>query len=192
LPFSRFGEGITRSMAITLSHLAKKPVTLRYPEERLNVSRRIRGTELGWSPDNCSGCLLCQDSCPHECIQIEVSGNRSEELPAPCTSACPANVDAARYVSLLEEGKASEAVAVVRERIPFPVVCAYVCAHPCESKCTRGDLDEPVAIRMLKRYAVDNDKAKRWMSTPLVVTSSRYSRVYRLAPIPFNVFVVLC
>ncbi|MDD4793773.1 MAG: FAD-dependent oxidoreductase [Dehalococcoidales bacterium] len=152
-----FGNGIARGMAITFSHLFKKPVTTQYPEEKLNVSRRIRGTELGWSPDECSACLLCQDSCPHGCITINTSGARRERLAAPCTSTCPSNVDAARYVHLLSEGKTGEAVAVVRERIPFPVVCAYVCAHPCEGACTRGELDEPIAIRMLKRYAVDND-----------------------------------
>lgn len=144
-------------MAITFSHLFKKPVTTQYPEEKLNVSKRIRGTELGWSPENCSACLLCQDSCPHGCITIKTSGAREKRLVAPCTSTCPANVDAARYIHLVSEGKTGEAVAVVRERIPFPVVCAYVCAHPCEGACTRGELDEPIAIRMLKRYAVDND-----------------------------------
>ncbi|MDD5605118.1 MAG: FAD-dependent oxidoreductase [Dehalococcoidales bacterium] len=152
-----FGNGIAKGMAITFSHLFKKPVTTQYPEEKLNVSRRIRGTELGWASDACSACLLCQDSCPHGCITINTSGTRDERLVAPCTSTCPSNVDAARYVHLLSEGKTGEAVAVVRERIPFPVVCAYVCAHPCEGACTRGELDQPIAIRMLKRYAVDND-----------------------------------
>jgi NADPH-dependent glutamate synthase beta subunit-like oxidoreductase/ferredoxin len=66
-------------------------------------------------------------------------------------------VNAARYIRLIREDKPDEAVAVVREKIPFPSVCAYICAHPCESSCTRGQLDEPIAIRMLKRYAVDND-----------------------------------
>lgn len=152
-----WGKGIIRGMGITFSHLFKKPITTEYPEERLNVSKRIRGTELGWSPDACSACLLCQDSCPNGCITINTSGFREERVPAPCTATCPSHVDAARYVHLLAEGKTGEAVAVVRERIPFPVVCAYVCAHPCEGACTRGELDEPIAIRMLKRYAVDND-----------------------------------
>jgi NADPH-dependent glutamate synthase beta subunit-like oxidoreductase/ferredoxin len=66
-------------------------------------------------------------------------------------------VDAARYIRLIAEGKPDEAVAVIRERIPFPSVCGYICAHPCETACTRGQIDEPIAIRMLKRFAVDND-----------------------------------
>ena len=157
MALNRFGNGIARGLSVTFTHLFKKPVTTQYPEEKLNVSRRVRGTELGWSPDACSACLLCQDSCPHGCITIKTSGFREERVPAPCTTTCPSHVDAAHYIHLLSEGKTGEAVAVVRERIPFPVVCAYVCAHPCEAACTRGELDEPIAIRMLKRYAVDND-----------------------------------
>lgn len=157
MPLKNYGNGIAKGLAVTLSHVARKPVTTQYPDERLNTSKRIRGTELGWSAEECTACRLCQDSCPHGCIEIDTSGCRSETMPAPCTSKCPANVDAARYISLLSQGKPDEAVAVIRERIPFPVVCAYVCAHPCETACTRGYLDDPVAIRMLKRYAVDND-----------------------------------
>ncbi|MDD4635188.1 MAG: hypothetical protein PHS35_01045, partial [Dehalococcoidales bacterium] len=91
-----FGNGIAKGMAITFSHLFKNPVTTQYPEEKLNVSRRIRGTELGWASDACSACLLCQDSCPHGCITINASGTRDERLVAPCPSTCPSNVDAAR------------------------------------------------------------------------------------------------
>lgn len=171
MPFKNYGNGIARGLAITLSHVARKPVTTQYPDERLSTSKRIRGTELGWSAQECSACLLCQDSCPHGCIEIKTSGCRNETMPAPCTSKCPANVDAARYISLLARGKPGEAVAVIRERIPFPVVCAYVCAHPCEAACTRGHLDEPIAIRMLKRYAVDNDTGA-WKSRAVSASPS--------------------
>ncbi len=78
-------------------------------------------------------------------------------VSAPCTHTCPAGVDAPRYIRFIAKGKPSEAVAVIREKIPFPSVCGYVCIHPCEAKCRRELLDEAIGIRVLKRFAVDND-----------------------------------
>jgi NADH-quinone oxidoreductase subunit F len=76
---------------------------------------------------------------------------------APCSHICPAGVDAPRYIRFIAEGKFAEAVAVVREKIPFPSVCGYVCVHPCEAKCRRALLDEAIAIRVLKRFAAEHD-----------------------------------
>ncbi|MCJ7426245.1 MAG: NADH-quinone oxidoreductase subunit NuoF [Dehalococcoidales bacterium] len=78
-------------------------------------------------------------------------------VSAPCSHTCPAGVDAPRYIRFIAKGKPGEAVAVIREKIPFPSVCGYVCIHPCEAKCRRGLLDEAIGIRVLKRFAVDND-----------------------------------
>lgn len=72
---------------------------------------------------------------------------------APCRQACPAGVDVPRYVRLVGEGRFADALAVVRERIPFPLVCGYACVRPCEAKCGRGQWEAPVAIRALKRVA---------------------------------------
>jgi formate dehydrogenase beta subunit len=158
LPLEGYGNGIARGMALTFRHLFRKPITTQYPDERLTVSRRIRGNILAWSQDKCVGCHTCARSCPHGCIDIITSNEgRKALLPAPCSQACPSHVDAPRYIRLIAQGKPGEAVAVVREKIPFPSVCAYICAHPCESSCNRGLIDEPIAIRMLKRFAVDND-----------------------------------
>ncbi len=74
---------------------------------------------------------------------------------APCSHTCPAGVDVPRYIRLIAEGNYDEALAVIKEKIPFPSVCGYVCIHPCESKCRRGQLDESIAIRALKRFAAD-------------------------------------
>jgi formate dehydrogenase beta subunit len=57
-------------------------------------------------------------------------------------------------VRLIGQDKPSEALAVIREKIPFPSVCGLVCVHPCQAKCRRGQVDEPIAIRELKHYAV--------------------------------------
>jgi len=72
-----------------------------------------------------------------------------------CQHACPAGIDVPNYVGAIASGKYEKAVEIIRERNPFPAVCGRICIHPCESKCRRGELDEPVAIRSLKRYATD-------------------------------------
>jgi len=79
-------------------------------------------------------------------------------VKAPCSHTCPAGVDVPRYIRRIAEGNYDEALAVIREKIPLPSVCGYVCFHPCEDKCRRGQLDEPVAIRALKRFAADHAK----------------------------------
>lgn len=84
-------------------------------------------------------------------------------VKAPCSHACPAEVDVPRYIRRIAEGKYDEAVSVIRERIPFPSVCGYVCFHPCESKCRRGQVDEPIAIRALKRFAADHAPKAAWI-----------------------------
>ncbi|MDY6833677.1 MAG: FAD-dependent oxidoreductase [Chloroflexota bacterium] len=75
---------------------------------------------------------------------------------AACSHTCPAGVDVPLYIRFIMEERYDEAVAVIREKIPFPSVCGYVCFHPCETKCRRGQIDEPIAIRALKRFAADH------------------------------------
>ncbi|QTA93478.1 FAD-dependent oxidoreductase [Desulfonema magnum] len=72
-----------------------------------------------------------------------------------CQHACPAGIDVPNYVAAIANGKYEKAVDIIRERNPFPAVCGKICIHPCEFKCRRGELDEPVAIRSLKRFAAD-------------------------------------
>jgi NADH-quinone oxidoreductase subunit F len=77
-------------------------------------------------------------------------------VEAPCSHACPAGINAAQYVGLIAEGRPGEAVELIRRRNPFVSVCGRVCDAPCEKRCRRSDVDEPIAIRALKRYAFDN------------------------------------
>ncbi|MGA3056749.1 MAG: FAD-dependent oxidoreductase [Candidatus Limnocylindrales bacterium] len=77
---------------------------------------------------------------------------------APCQEACPAGTDAGRYVGLIGQGHYDEAYAVAAEVNPFPSVCGWICTAPCETACRRGTLDEPIAIRRLKRFAVEAGK----------------------------------
>ena len=72
-----------------------------------------------------------------------------------CQHACPAGIDVPNYVASIAAGNYNKAVEIIRERNPFPAVCGRICIHPCEFKCRRGELDDPVAIRSLKRFASD-------------------------------------
>jgi NADH-quinone oxidoreductase subunit F len=78
---------------------------------------------------------------------------------APCQNACPTDQNAWGYVTLISEGKFKEAIALIKEANPFPAVLGRVCYHPCESKCRRAQIDQPVAICALKRFAADVDMA---------------------------------
>jgi len=70
LKFERYGIGIAKGMALTFKHLFRAPITVQYPEEKLVVSRRIRGNELVWFLDRCTGCATCAKACPQGNIEI--------------------------------------------------------------------------------------------------------------------------
>lgn len=72
-----------------------------------------------------------------------------------CTAACPAGVDVPRYVRAVRDGRYDDAVAVLRERLPLPTVCADACFAPCEDACAYKQFGDPIAIRALKRAAMD-------------------------------------
>ncbi len=73
----------------------------------------------------------------------------------PCMAACPVHTEAGRYVTLIAEGKYQEAYRVARRPNPFASICGRVCAAPCEPACRRGTIDQPIAIRALKRFACE-------------------------------------
>jgi NADH-quinone oxidoreductase subunit F len=79
-----------------------------------------------------------------------------ELVRAPCQHACPSGVNVPEYLALAAEGRLSEAANVIRRRNPFISVCGRVCDHPCEKRCRRSEVDQPLAIRALKRYIADN------------------------------------
>lgn len=76
-------------------------------------------------------------------------------LIPPCQAACPLHMEIREYVDLVAQGKIMEALQVIRDGNPFPSICAYVCTHPCEDGCRRTQVDKPIAIRALKRFAVE-------------------------------------
>jgi heterodisulfide reductase subunit A-like polyferredoxin len=74
---------------------------------------------------------------------------------APCRDACPAGQRAQGYIALVREGRWQDALRVIKMDNPFPGICGRICNHRCETACNRGQVDEPVNIRALKRFITD-------------------------------------
>ncbi len=99
-------------------------------------------------------CILCE-----RCVRVcdDIKGVRAIEFAFPCYRACPAGIDIPRYIRLIARERPGASLAVIREKVPFPGVLGRVCIHPCEAACQRGlEVDHPLHIRMLKRFATDN------------------------------------
>ncbi|MCE9677761.1 formate dehydrogenase subunit alpha [Shewanella sp. AS1] len=79
------------------------------------------------------------------------------DCEAPCQQACPAGVDVQSYLYQIAQGNHSEAVKIIKDTLPLPLSIGRVCPAFCESACRRGELDEPIAIRQLKRHSADID-----------------------------------
>ena len=82
----------------------------------------------------------------------QVSGTEYWMKMVKCQDACPVHTDACGYVTAIAEGRDADAYRIARATNPFASICGRVCGAPCEANCRRGSLDEPVAIRALKRY----------------------------------------
>ena len=76
---------------------------------------------------------------------------------SPCKASCPVHISVQGYVALTAQGKYREALKLIKQENPLPAVCGRVCHHPCETSCTRSQLDEPVAIDSIKRFLADLD-----------------------------------
>ncbi len=77
---------------------------------------------------------------------------------SPCQNACPAGMNAPGYISLIGEGRFTEALELALDTNPFPSVCGRICDHQCMFKCRRNQIDEHVAIRSLKRFIGDYEE----------------------------------
>ena len=91
---------------------------------------------------------------------------------APCQHACPLGINIPGYVACVKEGDYLTALQIIREDNPLPSVCGRVCHRPCESKCRRGDMDEPVAIDALKRFVADYARQNK-IALPVVMDRKR-------------------
>ena len=115
-------------------------------EEMYSIPEYVERSSI--DQDKCIHCGRCIAVCWYDAIERK----GKEKAAAPCKEACPAGVGVPRYVHAIANGRFKDALAIVVEKIPFPAVCGTVCLHPCEAKCARGRLDEPIAIMDLKRF----------------------------------------
>lgn len=105
----------------------------------------------------CRYCTACVEVCPTGALTDKDLKGEKEDALVPCRSSCPAGIDVPRYLRLISQGEFAEATAAIRERVPFPGVLGYVCFHPCEEVCRRGEVNEPISICALKRSAFERD-----------------------------------
>lgn len=86
--------------------------------------------------------------------------NRKEVLDsgtAPCKTECPAHIAIPGYIKLASQGRYTEALELIKQENPFPAVCGRICPRKCESACTRGDMDDPIAIDDIKKFIAEQD-----------------------------------
>jgi heterodisulfide reductase subunit A-like polyferredoxin len=126
-------------------------------------------------PAKCTACADCVDQCPVSLpneFDMGLGRKKAIYIPfpqavplkytidrqgtPPCTATCPLHCNAQGYVALISHGKFKEALALVREKLPFPGILAYVCSHPCERECKRIEVDRPISICELKRFLIDH------------------------------------
>lgn len=100
---------------------------------------------------------------------IDYRTNREDVVDtgtSPCKTSCPAHIAVQGYIKLAAQGKYTEALELIKMENPFPAVCGYICNKRCEDACTRGDLDEPIAIDDIKRFIADQDLNKETRFIP--------------------------
>lgn len=113
---------------------------------------------------DCRFCGACAEVCPTGTIRdlINYTPIEKKDELIPCQATCPIHTDIPRYVRLAKEGKFDEATAVIHEKLPFPECLGHVCAHTCEAACRRGDVNEPISIRNIKRYVAEHTDNALW------------------------------
>jgi len=113
---------------------------------------------------DCRFCGACAEVCPTGTIRDarDYTPSEKKDVLVPCRTACPAHTDVPRYVRLAKEGKFAEATAVIHEKLPFPECLGRVCNHACEANCRRGEVNQPVSIRNIKRYVAEHTDNSLW------------------------------
>ncbi|MCD6417687.1 FAD-dependent oxidoreductase [bacterium] len=139
------------------------------------VKVRRKATFVDW--DRCNGCGECLNVCPIRTpsefqagigMRTAIYRPFPQAVPnkvvidkrplAPCRFGCPAGVNAQGYVALASQGKFAEALALERKDNPLASICGRICSRPCESQCKRGEFDEPISIRAIKRFISDYEE----------------------------------
>lgn len=122
-------------------------------------------SDLPLADSSCRFCGACAEVCPTGAIMDKeefTKGKSRKAALVPCRYTCPAEIDVPRYLRFIREKDYSAATAVIREKVPFPIVLGYVCDHPCENVCRRGEINQSISIRNLKRYAAEHGEERLW------------------------------
>jgi formate dehydrogenase beta subunit len=122
------------------------------------------GTETGLplADAACRFCGACAEVCPSGAIMDKeelTKGKKRKAALLPCTYTCPAEIDVPGYLRFIREKNYTAAIALIREKVPFPAVLGYVCDRPCEDVCRRGEVNQAISIRELKRFAAEHNDA---------------------------------
>ena len=111
----------------------------------------------------CRFCGACVEVCPTGALLDKPDFQKHfatrEEALVPCRAECPIHTDVPRYLGFMREGKPEEALAVIREKTPFPLSLGYICMRFCEKVCRRGEVNCPINIRGVKKAAAEQGGA---------------------------------
>ena len=99
---------------------------------------------------------------PHPAPKVASRLGWFDCIEAPCMEQCAVRQDVPEYVGRIAAGEYDEALRIILARNPLPGVTGYICTHACQTRCTRSDYDEPVAIRGLKRFAFEHGRVDTW------------------------------
>jgi len=117
--------------------------------------------------EKCRYCTACVEVCPTGALRdkpevFNLENHTRAEAMVPCRTECPAHIDIPAYIRAVKEGRPGDAHAIIREKVPFPLVLGHICNHLCETGCKRQYVSDPMGIRNLKRYAVLHDEEQAW------------------------------
>jgi NADPH-dependent glutamate synthase beta subunit-like oxidoreductase/NAD-dependent dihydropyrimidine dehydrogenase PreA subunit len=161
-----------------------------------NFTVKLRQNARYIEMDKCTACGECAKACPIETPNLFDEGLRDRRaafklypqgMPsayaiekrgtAPCKATCPAHVSIQGYIALINDGRYKEALKLFKQDHPFPGICGRVCHHPCESECTRNDVDQPLAIRELHRFLADYEIQSGETYIPEITEEKRDEKV---------------
>ncbi len=139
------------------------------PANALKLGQKLR-TTVHIAPSNYV--KLSEHIVSKEAWNPDYRENREDTLPsgtAPCKVACPAHIPVQGYLKLAAQGRYEDALDLIRTENPLPAVCGRICNKRCEAECTRGSVDEAVAIDEVKRFIADHDLNKETRRIPKMV-----------------------
>ncbi|MDP3947713.1 MAG: FAD-dependent oxidoreductase, partial [bacterium] len=141
----------------------------------LNGKAIVGSKEKTLTSSECKFCGACVEVCPTGALTDKDLRKGRDISLIPCKYTCPANIDVPKYIRLIHQGQYEKSLFSIRDKVPLPSVLGRICNHPCETLCRRGEVNEPIAICLLKRFASEWDQGewKKELKEPLPTTGKR-------------------